>query len=171
MGEFGACGSSDECVRECKQVQDMMDEVLGGGWAYWMFKTFEDFTTSAGDIAEGFYNFDGTLQAKKVQMMARPYVKAAQGRLNKIKVEDNFEMNAEVTVDATIQAPTVVHVYRSGSGEPIFGDDFAYELGGPAGTDELTTVETVGNELRILVGNPDMTGEVLTITIAAPDNE
>ena len=38
-------------------------------------------------------------------------------------------------MDTSIDAPTVVFVYRSGKGEPLYAQDFAYELSGPAGTD------------------------------------
>lgn len=168
MGEFGACGNSPECVTEIKQVLDKMDTYLGGGWSYWMFKTFADFTTSAGDIAEGFYNFDGTLQLDKVRMIARPYVKAAQGRITSVQVEEDWSLAAEVLVDAKISAPTIVHIYRGGKGQPIFGNDFQFTLGGPAGTDSRTKTEIIGNELQIFVKNPAMTGEQLTITVSAP---
>jgi len=78
MSEFGACLDSEECVTEINQVADASDKYLTG-WAYWEFKTYKDLTTSAGTRSEGFYNFDGSLQDKKVKALSRPYVKAAQG--------------------------------------------------------------------------------------------
>jgi hypothetical protein len=44
------------------------------GWAYWQFKTFEDFTTSAREGSEGFYNPDDSLQEWKVKALARSYL-------------------------------------------------------------------------------------------------
>jgi hypothetical protein len=61
MGEFGACSTSDECATEIKQVADAMDLYLGGGWAYWQFKPFNDFTTSSRDGSHGVYFPNGTL--------------------------------------------------------------------------------------------------------------
>ena len=78
LGEFGACMDTDDCVREIKQATDIADEHLSG-WSYWQFKTYKDPTTSAGDKSEGFYNKDGSIQMKKVALMARTSVMAAQG--------------------------------------------------------------------------------------------
>jgi hypothetical protein len=71
--EFGACMDTDRCVTELKQVTDEADKVLTS-WAYWMFKTFKDPTTQAGAGEEGFYNADGSIQAGKVQMLARTFL-------------------------------------------------------------------------------------------------
>ena len=43
---------------------------LTGGWAYWQFKWQNDFTTCAtggNGVAQGFYDFDGSLQVSKVR--------------------------------------------------------------------------------------------------------
>ena len=76
IGEFGACGNSDVCVEQITQVAEANDLFMTAGWAV---KNFPD--------AQGFYNFDGSLQQNKVRAIARPYVKAAQGRITKMKVE------------------------------------------------------------------------------------
>ena len=148
-----------------------MDLYVGGGWAYWQFKPFNDFTTSSRDDSHGFYFADGTVQTKKVRALSRPYVKAAQGRLNRLKVDDDWGFTAEISVDVSVQAPTVVHVYRSGKGEPIYDEDFVYELTGLPGLDPLTEAEVVGNELRIWVKNPALTDQVLRITIEPPASQ
>lgn len=54
---------------------------------------------------------------------------------------------AEISVDVSIEAPTVVHVYRSGKGVPIYSEDFTYTLTGLAGSDPATKVEIIGNDL------------------------
>ena len=51
----------------------MADENLVG-WAYWQFKYYEDLTSSSGTAAQGFYNFDDTLQEYKVKALARSYM-------------------------------------------------------------------------------------------------
>jgi hypothetical protein len=73
ISEFGACMDGDDCVREITQVANACDDHLAS-WAYWEFKTYKDLTISAGDRSEGFYNFDGTLQVKKVKALTRTYV-------------------------------------------------------------------------------------------------
>jgi hypothetical protein len=95
-------------------------------------------------------------------------VKAAQGRLNRLKVDDDWGFAAEISVDVSIDVPTVVHVYHSGKGQPIYEDSFVYKLSGLPGLDPLTTTEVVGNELRIWVKNPELTDHVLRITIDPP---
>ena len=75
---------------------------------------------------------------------------------------------AEISVDVSIEAPTVVHVYRSGKGVPIYSEDFTYTLTGLAGSDPATKVEIIGNDLQIWVKNPELTDHVLKIMIDAP---
>jgi len=72
--EFGACMDTEACVQEINQVADVNEKFNTSGWAYWEFKTYHDLTTSAGDRSEGFYNFDGSLQTKKVKALSRTYV-------------------------------------------------------------------------------------------------
>jgi hypothetical protein len=50
----------EECIMEVKQVTDVADDTLVS-WAYWMFKTFKDPTTTAGTGSEGYYNPDGSI--------------------------------------------------------------------------------------------------------------
>ena len=66
-----------ECVTEIEQVLDMSDLHVTAGWAYWQFKNYGDFTTSASGKSQGFWNFDGSLQTNKIRALARPYVMAA----------------------------------------------------------------------------------------------
>ena len=47
LSEFGACFDSENCYEEIIATIDACDNHLAG-WAYWMFKNYEDFTTSAG---------------------------------------------------------------------------------------------------------------------------
>ena len=75
---------------------------------------------------------------------------------------------AEISVDVSIKSPTVVHVYRSGKGTPIYLEDFTYTLTGLPGSDPATKVEIIGNDLQIWVKNPELTNHVLRIMIDAP---
>ena len=61
------------CSQEINLVGDVADENLVG-WAYWQFKYYEDLTSSSGTAAQGFYNFDDTLQEYKVKALARSYM-------------------------------------------------------------------------------------------------
>jgi len=58
--EFGACFDGEECAVEINNSADAFDSQLAG-WAYWMYKSFGDFTTTGG-TKEGMYNPDGSVQ-------------------------------------------------------------------------------------------------------------
>lgn len=108
LGEFGACMDTDDCVREIRQATDIADETLAG-WAYWQFKAYKDPTTSAGDKSEGFYNKDGSIQGKKVAVLARTSVMAAQGSTVSQKFNaSSGDFTAQITIDSSIDAPTVI---------------------------------------------------------------
>ena len=130
LGEFGACMDSDDCVREIQQATDVADKTLAG-WAYWQFKTYKDPTTTAGDRSEGFYNKDGSIQGKKVRMLARTSIMAAQGKI----LEQHFNsttgaFTADFKVDASIDAPTIVQTLKTSvHGEPVwYNDDVAFTV-------------------------------------------
>ena len=63
ISEFGACSDSDGCVAEITGVTETCDKYVVG-WAYWEFKNYDDFTTSAIGASgnqEGFYDSTGNL--------------------------------------------------------------------------------------------------------------
>jgi endoglycosylceramidase len=108
--EFGACFDSAGCAMEIGLVTSKADEV-NAGWAYWEFKNYWDFTTSAGTGSEGFYNTDGTLQQTKVKALSRSYLPYTQGRINTMKFDaDTGDFSAALTVDTTIAEPSVLFV-------------------------------------------------------------
>ena len=86
LTEFGACMGSPECITEVRQITDLADDFLTS-WAYWMFKTFQDPTTTAGTGSEGYYNPDGSVQGGKVKLLARTYIQAAQGTIKSMKFD------------------------------------------------------------------------------------
>lgn len=149
MSEFGACMDSSECVTEVTQVTDVADQHLAG-WAYWEFKTYKDLTTSAGTRSEGFYNFDGTIQAPKVKALSRSYIKAAQGTTKSMKFDSetgNFE--AIVELDLSIEKPTLIHAHQDTTKEGLwypYGINMTIESVDSNATVKATTTQ-VGNEL------------------------
>jgi len=64
FSEFGACFDGQECANEINSSTDAFDDHLAS-WAYWQYKSFSDFTTTAG-TREGMFNSDGTPQALKL---------------------------------------------------------------------------------------------------------
>lgn len=123
--EFGACTGSDNCVQEIDAVVDTCDDNLVG-WAYWEFKKYQDITTSAGSTSEGFYENDGTLQAKKVKALARTYPKATQGVPTSIKFDKNTgNFNFKFIANSSIEEPTIIYksdeyYYQNGYESSVF---------------------------------------------------
>ena len=111
--EFGACTDVNPCITEVTQVTNLADEYLAS-WAYWQFKTFHDITTQAGVSSQGFYNEDGSLQAKKVKALARTYIQYAQGTLLNMHFDTTSQaFSAEILLDTTITSPTVIFAHGS----------------------------------------------------------
>jgi len=109
VSEFGACFDSENCAMEIGLVADASDRNKAG-WAYWQFKNYWDFTTTAGRGNEGFYNYDGTLQQIKVKALARTYLPFVQGALEQINFDKTTgDFKGEFVYDASIDAPTVLY--------------------------------------------------------------
>ena len=72
--EFGACFDGQRCATEIDNSADAFDQGLAS-WAYWMYKSFGDFTTTGG-TKEGMFNSDGTPQQLKLKAIARTYAHA-----------------------------------------------------------------------------------------------
>lgn len=104
---------SDDCFREISGVTGTCDDRLVS-WAYWEFKTYKDLTTSAGSHSEGFYNYDGTVEQKKVKALARTYIKSAQGLITQMHFDTKTaEFEATIKVDTTISHPTVIYAHTN----------------------------------------------------------
>lgn len=58
FSEFGACFDGIKCQTEVINSVDAFDTKLSS-WAYWQYKSFQDFTTTGG-TKEGMFNPDGT---------------------------------------------------------------------------------------------------------------
>lgn len=77
FSEFGACFAGKECEAEINNSADAFDNGLTS-WAYWMYKSFGDHTTSGG-TAEGMFNTDGSPQDLKLKAITRTYMHAFEG--------------------------------------------------------------------------------------------
>ena len=112
ISEFGSCMDTDDCVREINQVTDVCDEYMTS-WAYWQFKTYKDLTSSAGNRSEGFYNIDGSLQAKKVKALSRTYIQNAQGLIKQMQFDTHSGVfKAVIHANLSIKAPTDIYLHK-----------------------------------------------------------
>lgn len=85
-------------------MTDTADEFLTG-WAYWQYKTLEDFTTTAKTGSEGFFNPDGSIQSWKVKALARSYVTNTQGTLSSMNFNvETAEFEAEFVLNASLSS-------------------------------------------------------------------
>jgi len=164
---------TDVCAREVTQVANEADKNLVG-WAYWEFKTYKDLTTSAGDRSEGFYNFDGTLEAKKVQALARSYVQAAQGTIESMKFhldqDGEFPVGtlvADVKVDTDITAPTIVHALQKHDELSWYPEGLTVEVKSLEDSNVTPVFEQniVGNKIEITVTNPEFDSKRMRIIV------
>lgn len=80
LSEFGACSDSEACYNEIIGTVRACEKNLVS-WAYWNYKPYGDFTTSAIALVEkeGIYNKDGTVQIFKERSLSRAYVRYYQG--------------------------------------------------------------------------------------------
>ena len=76
--EFGACSNSEACYYEMIGFEKAADKYLTS-WAYWMFKSYYDHTTTAAENQEGIFNEDGTIQKMKEKALSRTYIQYFQG--------------------------------------------------------------------------------------------
>lgn len=170
ISEFGACMDSDACAREIQQVADTCDEYLAS-WAYWQFKKFEDFTTTARNGSEGLY-MDRGVQARKVKALARTFVRAAQGKLLSMHFNSTTgSFEAMVKVDTDIDAPTEVHALQRGNiGQVWYPAGFKITAAGPDGrmlSSKQVQIETHESTNRVLIKVSDtaLSGQVMTVML------
>jgi len=107
--EFGACFNTESCYNEISSLTDAADQSLTS-WAYWMYKPYQDFTTSCIDNQEGMFSADGTVQEYKHRALTRTYVQAFQGvgtymNFNK----DNKLFQAKFKLNKSLDSPTVIY--------------------------------------------------------------
>lgn len=106
--EFGACFDGERCAVEISNSADAFDDSLAS-WAYWMYKSFGDFTTTGG-TSEGMFYDDGSVQELKKDAITRTYAHAIQGTPSKMffsTLNDGFFVNFKY--DASITSPTEIY--------------------------------------------------------------
>lgn len=110
--EFGACFNTDACYTEISSLTDAADSALNS-WAYWMYKPFNDFTTSCIDDKEGLFEKDGSLQDKKVRALTRSYASAFQGKPVFMKFFGEEKVLVfKFVLDRKLNAPTRVYYFK-----------------------------------------------------------
>ena len=99
---------------------DIYNEILGFvkaadnhlvSWAYWMYKPFNDHTTTAANNTEGIFNSDGTLQAYKEKALSRSYIQAYQGYPLSFNFNDETkEAKAQFQFKKEITEPSILYI-------------------------------------------------------------
>ena len=79
-------------------------------WAYWMFKSYHDHTTTAAENQEGIFNDDGTVQSWKEKALSRTYIQYYQGEPLEVFFNDETaEFLSRFKYDKNIQEPSVLY--------------------------------------------------------------
>jgi hypothetical protein len=98
-------------------------------WAYWMYKAFNDHTTTASENSEGIFNKNGTVQFYKEKALSRSYVMAYQGYPLELNFDDDSKvMKSSFKFDNSIKSPSVVYVnkdmnYPNGYDVRVYNND------------------------------------------------
>lgn len=161
--EMGACISEAGCTQELTQVTQTADSVLAG-WAYWQFKTYEDFTTSAGEASEGFYEKNGDLISYKVKLLSRPYMMYTQGVLSNMQYTDE---TGDFTATWTINDASASNMAFLNE-EFHYPNSFTYSVsvdGTPVDTSALGATYTE-NRLEFDLSSVAAIGSTATLTVA-----
>jgi endoglycosylceramidase len=107
--EFGACSDSVECAQEITSVTEACDNNLVS-WAYWLYKGYNDFTTT-GSLTEGLYYNTGAVQSVKLAALSRTYAQYVQGTPVSMKFDvQSKAFELVYSLDASIQGPTVIYL-------------------------------------------------------------
>ena len=108
--EFGACSDSEACYNEILGFVKAADNHMVS-WAYWMYKPFNDHTTTAANNTEGIFNSDGTLQALKEKALSRTYIQAYQGYPLSFNFNDETkEAKAQFQFKKEITEPSILYI-------------------------------------------------------------
>ena len=140
--EFGACSSSKACYYEMIGFEKAADKYLTS-WAYWMYKSFYDHTTTAAENEEGIFNDDGTIQNIKEKALSRTYIQYYQGLpLEVFYNDDTSEFLARFEYDGNIDEPSVIYLNK----DLNYKDGYELEISDDNGNKiEEITLEEKGN--------------------------
>lgn len=109
LSEFGACLDTDACFTEIKSVTDAADAYLTS-WTYWMYKPYNDFTTTCKDNMEGLFYSDGSVQTKKISSLTRTYLQATQGSLQNMNFNtENKLFTAKFHYNSEVESPSIIY--------------------------------------------------------------
>ena len=160
--EFGACSSSKACYLEMLGFEKAADKYLIS-WAYWMYKSYNDHTTTAAEGQEGIFNDDGTIQNMKEKALTRTYILYYQGIPKEFVFNDNTkEFNAKFQYDKSINKPSLLYInkdlyYKKG-----------YKLKIMDGNDkelDCVSVTEEGNYISFEINNED--GIIVKVNLVA----
>jgi len=107
MTEFGAIGGSPKELEHLNRLLGLADSQFQS-WAYWMPKTFHDFTSA--NLAESLWDAEGHLELAKLKALSRTYAPAIAGTPSKMAFDPKtgvFELAFTATV---ADAPTEVYL-------------------------------------------------------------
>ena len=110
--EFGACSSSLACYKEMLSFMKAADKYMVS-WAYWMYKAYNDHTTTASQNSEGIFNKNGTIQYYKEKALSRTYVMHYQGYPISLNFDDESKvMKSKFILDSSIKKPCVIYANK-----------------------------------------------------------
>ena len=110
--EFGACSSSLACYKEMLSFMKAADKYMVS-WAYWMYKAYNDHTTTASQNSEGIFNKNGTIQYYKEKALSRTYVMHYQGYPISLNFDDESKvMKSKFILDNSIKKPCVIYANK-----------------------------------------------------------
>lgn len=85
--------------------------VIVQGWTYWQFKKFGDFTSTALDTTESFYDKNGELELNKVRALSRSYAQAIAGLpMTMLFAPDTALFRLQFIINTDIPQPTVIYL-------------------------------------------------------------
>ena len=129
--EFGACSKSESCYYEMLGVVKAADKYLTS-WCYWMYKAFNDHTTTAAENQEGMFNEDGTLQSVKEKALSRSYIQSYQGIPLEVNFDDDTSVfTASFTYNPEIKEPSVLYLHKELNYPNGYSLEFTGEDGSP----------------------------------------
>ena len=110
--EFEACSSSLACYKEMLSFMKAADKYMVS-WAYWMYKAYNDHTTTASQNSEGIFNKNGTIQYYKEKALSRTYVMHYQGYPISLNFDDESKvMKSKFILDSSIKKPCVIYANK-----------------------------------------------------------
>ena len=106
---------------------------------------------------------DGTTKNLMLRPLTRPYVQVAQGTILSNKADnDTANFVANVQVDTSINAPTIVYAMAKGKSIPWYPNGFSYNVtdsfGNELSTNQVNTTLPDSNHLHVLVKDRSLNG-------------